>query len=90
VRRRQRQPERKTIKNLIIFAVKHMNSLPSIFNLGIRAVVLLIPAMSNRTCHAKLRVRRKSLNLRSPGANASTRRMQQVFAFGIALFASEQ
>lgn len=45
--------------------------------------------MCNRTCHAKLRVRRKSLNLRKHGAGARTRQMQRVFAFGISLFANE-
>lgn len=52
--------------------------------------VLLVPAISNRTSHAKLPVRRKSLNLRSHGAITLIRQMQWVFAFGIALFASEQ
>jgi hypothetical protein len=46
--------------------------------------------MCNRTCHAKLRVPRKSLNSQSHGTTILIRWIQPVFAFGIVLFASEQ
>jgi hypothetical protein len=46
--------------------------------------------MCNRTCHAKLRVPRKSLNSKSHGTTILIRWIQPVFAFGIVLFASEQ
>ena len=62
----------------------------SSFNLGIATIVLLLPAINNGICRAKLGVRRKSLNLLSPGANARISKIRRVFAFGIALFASEQ
>lgn len=51
--------------------------------------MLLFPAISNRTCHAKLRVPRKSLNSQSHGTTILIRWIQPVFAFGIVLFASE-
>ena len=63
---------------------------PTSFNLGISTIVLLVPAISNRICHAKLAKQRKCLNLSRDVTAAFTGRIQPVFAFGIALFASEQ